>query len=152
MSHLSVLFRPEGLVSLISLTVMEIVLGIDNIIFIAILSEKVAHGQGPRVRRLGLALALILRIGLLLALSWLMGLTAPLFSVLGQEFSGRDLVLLAGGLFLIAKSTHELYDRVEHGDEDGKAGPGVRRRRRPPVSRRRSLRFWRSTSSSRSTR
>ncbi len=80
MSHLSVLFRPEGLVSLISLTVMEIVLGIDNIIFIAILSEKVAHGQGPRVRRLGLALALILRIGLLLTLSWLMGLTAPLFS------------------------------------------------------------------------
>ncbi len=117
MSHLSVLFRPEGLVSLISLTVMEIVLGIDNIIFIAILSEKVAHGQGPRVRRLGLALALILRIGLLLALSWLMGLTAPLFGLLGQQFSGRDLVLLAGGLFLIAKSTHELYERVEHGDD-----------------------------------
>jgi predicted tellurium resistance membrane protein TerC len=112
-----VLFSPSGLVSLISLTVMEIVLGIDNIIFIAILSEKVAHGQGPRVRRLGLALALILRIGLLLTLSWLMGLTKPLFSVLGQELSGRDLVLLAGGLFLIAKATHELYERVEHGDE-----------------------------------
>jgi predicted tellurium resistance membrane protein TerC len=116
-SHLSVLFSPSGLISLISLTVMEIVLGIDNIIFIAILSEKVAHGQGPRVRRLGLALALILRIGLLLTLSWLMGLTKPLFGVLGQEFSGRDLVLLAGGLFLIAKATHELYERVEHGDE-----------------------------------
>ncbi len=115
-SHLSVLFSPSGLVSLISLTVMEIVLGIDNIIFIAILSEKVAHGQGPRVRRLGLALALILRIGLLLTLTWLMGLTKPLFGVLGQEFSGRDLVLLAGGLFLIAKSTHELYERVENGD------------------------------------
>jgi predicted tellurium resistance membrane protein TerC len=114
-----VLFSPSGLVSLISLTVMEIVLGIDNIIFIAILSEKVAHGQGPRVRRLGLALALILRIGLLLALSWLMGLTKPLFGVLGQELSGRDLVLLAGGLFLIAKATHELYERVEHGDESG---------------------------------
>jgi len=116
-SHLSVLFSPSGLISLISLTVMEIVLGIDNIIFIAILSEKVAHGQGPRVRRLGLALALILRIGLLLTLSWLMGLTKPLFTVLAQELSGRDLVLLAGGLFLIAKSTHELYERVEHGDE-----------------------------------
>jgi predicted tellurium resistance membrane protein TerC len=116
-SHLSVLFSPSGLISLISLTVMEIVLGIDNIIFIAILSEKVAHGQGPRVRRLGLALALILRIGLLLTLSWLMGLTKPLFGVFGQEFSGRDLVLLAGGLFLIAKATHELYERVEHGDE-----------------------------------
>jgi predicted tellurium resistance membrane protein TerC len=125
-SYFSVLFRPEGLVSLISLTVMEIVLGIDNIIFIAILSEKVAGGQGPRVRRLGLALALILRVGLLLALSWLMGLTAPLFGLLGQQFSGRDLVLLAGGLFLIAKSTHELYERVEHGDGDqsGKDGPG----------------------------
>jgi len=125
-SHLSVLFRPEGLVSLISLTVMEIVLGIDNIIFIAILSDKVAHGQGPRVRRLGLALALILRIGLLLTLSWLMGLTAPLFGLLGQQFSGRDLVLLAGGLFLIAKSTHELYERVEHGDEaDSPANAGA---------------------------
>lgn len=123
-SHLSVLFSPSGLISLISLTVMEIVLGIDNIIFIAILSEKVAGGQGPRVRRLGLALALILRIGLLLTLSWLMGLTAPLFGLFGQEFSGRDLVLLAGGLFLIAKSTHELYERVENGDGDegGKAG------------------------------
>jgi predicted tellurium resistance membrane protein TerC len=123
-SHLSVLFRPEGLVSLVSLTVMEIVLGIDNIIFIAILSERVAHGQGPRVRRLGLALALILRIGLLLTLSWLMGLTAPLFSLLGQEFSGRDLVLLAGGLFLIAKATHELHDKVEHGDA-AEAGGGA---------------------------
>jgi predicted tellurium resistance membrane protein TerC len=125
-SHLHVLFRPEGLVSLVSLTVMEIVLGIDNIIFIAILSEKVAHGQGPKVRRLGLALALILRIGLLLTLSWLMGLTAPLFSVLGQEFSGRDLVLLAGGLFLIAKSTHELYERVEQGEgTEPAAGTGA---------------------------
>jgi predicted tellurium resistance membrane protein TerC len=124
-SHLSVLLSPSGLISLISLTVMEIVLGIDNIIFIAILSEKVAGGQGPRVRRLGLALALILRIGLLLTLSWLMGLTAPLFGLFGQEFSGRDLVLLAGGLFLIAKATHELYDRVEHGDGEEDAKPGT---------------------------
>jgi predicted tellurium resistance membrane protein TerC len=116
--YFSVVFRPEGLASLVSLTVMEIVLGIDNIIFIAILSEKVAHGQGPKVRRLGLALALILRIGLLLTLSWLMGLTAPLFSVLGQEFSGRDLVLLVGGLFLMGKATHELYEKVEGGGGD----------------------------------
>ena len=115
MSHLSVLFQPEGLASLVSLTVMEIVLGIDNIIFIAILSDKVAHGQGPKVRRLGLALALILRIGLLLALSWLMGLTAPLFGLLGQQFSGRDLVLLGGGLFLMGKASHELYENVEGG-------------------------------------
>jgi predicted tellurium resistance membrane protein TerC len=123
-SHLSVIFRPEGLASLVSLTVMEIVLGIDNIIFIAILSEKVAHGQGPRVRRLGLALALILRIGLLLGLSWLMGLTAPLFNLLGQAFSGRDLVLLAGGLFLMAKATHELYGKVEGGEGDGDGPEG----------------------------
>jgi predicted tellurium resistance membrane protein TerC len=123
MSYFSVLFRPEGLASLVSLTVMEIVLGIDNIIFIAILSDKVAHGQGSKVRRLGLALALILRIGLLLALSWLMGLTAPLFGLLGQEFSGRDLVLLAGGLFLMAKATHELYEKVEgSGDREGAGG------------------------------
>ena len=118
MSHLSVLFRPEGLASLVSLTVMEIVLGIDNIIFIAILSDKVAGGQGPKVRRLGLALALIMRIGLLLTLSWLMSLTAPLFSLLGQELSGRDLVLLVGGLFLMGKASHELYERVEGGGSD----------------------------------
>jgi predicted tellurium resistance membrane protein TerC len=124
-SHLSVLFSPSGLISLISLTVMEIVLGIDNIIFIAILSEKVAGGRGPQVRRVGLALALILRIGLLLTLTWLMGLTAPLFRLFGQDFSGRDLVLLAGGLFLIAKSTHELYEQAEEGSEAAKpeAGP-----------------------------
>src|SRR6185436_9127772 len=119
MSYFEVLFRPEGLVSLVSLTVMEIVLGIDNIIFIAILSDKVAHDQGAKVRRLGLALALIMRIALLLALSWLMGLTAPLFSVLGRAFSGRDLVLLAGGLFLMAKATHELYERLELGSAPG---------------------------------
>jgi predicted tellurium resistance membrane protein TerC len=123
-SQLSVIFSAEGLVSLLSLTVMEIVLGIDNIIFIAILSDKVAHGQGAKVRRLGLALALIMRIGLLLALSWLMGLTAPLFSVLGQSFSGRDLVLLAGGLFLMAKATHELYEKVEGGAGEAEA-PGT---------------------------
>jgi predicted tellurium resistance membrane protein TerC len=111
------------LISLVSLTVMEIVLGIDNIIFIAILSDKVAGGQGPKVRRLGLALALILRIGLLLMLSWLMGLTATLFSLLGQELSGRDLVLLAGGLFLMAKATHELYEKVE-GVPDAGSGAG----------------------------
>ena len=122
MSQLSVIFRPEGLISLVSLTVMEIVLGIDNIIFIAIVSEKVGAAQASKVRRLGLALALIMRIGLLLALSWLMGLTAPLLTVLGQEFSGRDLVLLAGGLFLMAKATHELYERVEGRGENALAG------------------------------
>jgi predicted tellurium resistance membrane protein TerC len=130
-SALDIFLRPEGLISLVSLTVMEIVLGIDNIIFIAILSEKVAHGQAAKVRRLGLALALIMRIGLLLTLSWLMGLTATLFTVLGQGFSGRDLVLLAGGLFLMTKATHELYEKVEGGDGVAKPAPGETRAEAP---------------------
>jgi predicted tellurium resistance membrane protein TerC len=110
-------FRPlltwEGVVSLASLAVMEIVLGIDNILLVAILSQKVAPARRSLVRRLGIGLALILRIGLLLGLSWLMGLTRPLFHLLGNALSGRDLVMLAGGLFLIYKATHELYERIE---------------------------------------
>jgi predicted tellurium resistance membrane protein TerC len=113
----TVLLRPAGLVSVVSLTVMEIVLGIDNIIFIAILSQKVAPDKQSKVRRLGVGLALIMRLALLATLSWLIGLTAPLFTLLGQPISGRDLVLLAGGLFLMAKATHELYERAE-GEED----------------------------------
>jgi predicted tellurium resistance membrane protein TerC len=110
----------EGLASLASLAVMEIVLGIDNVLLVAILSHKVAPGQRKRVRRLGISLALILRICLLLGLSWLMGLTKPLFHLFGDPMSGRDLVMLAGGLFLIYKATFELYDRIERtpgGDE-----------------------------------
>jgi predicted tellurium resistance membrane protein TerC len=103
----------EGLVSLASLAVMEIVLGIDNILLVAILSQKVAPARRSLVRRLGIGLALILRLGLLLGLSWLMGLTRPLFHLLGNALSGRDLVMLAGGLFLIYKATHELYERIE---------------------------------------
>jgi predicted tellurium resistance membrane protein TerC len=103
---------------------MEIVLGIDNILLVAILSQRVARARRKRVRRLGIGLALILRIALLFGLSWLMGLTKPLFTVAGHEFSGRDLVLLAGGLFLMFKATHELYDRLERSpdgddEEDG---------------------------------
>ena len=103
----------EGLASLASLTVMEIVLGIDNILLVAILSQKVAPARRSLVRRLGIGLALILRLGLLLGLSWLMGLTRPLFHLSGHALSGRDLVMLAGGLFLIYKATHELYERIE---------------------------------------
>jgi len=95
------------------------VLGIDNIVFVAILSQKVAAAKRKRVRRLGIGLALVLRIGLLLMLSWIMGLTKPLFHVLGNAISGRDLVLLAGGLFLMAKATHELYERLELGSAPG---------------------------------
>jgi predicted tellurium resistance membrane protein TerC len=123
------LLTVEGLVSLASLAVMEIVLGIDNILLVAILSQKVAAARRGRLRRLGIGLALILRICLLLGLSWLMGLTKPLFTVLGNAFSGRDLVLLSGGLFLIYKATYELYDRIErepaeHGEAGGDASDG----------------------------
>jgi len=117
------LFSAEGLASLVSLTVLEIVLGIDNIIFVAILSQKVAPDRRKRVRRLGIGLALILRIGLLLGLSWLMGLTRPLFHLFGDPMSGRDLVLLVGGLFLMVKATHELYERVEGDPMDSPLAP-----------------------------
>ncbi len=115
------LFSAEGLVSLVSLTVMEIVLGIDNVLLVAILSQKVKPAHQKRVRQLGIGLALVLRIVLLFTLTWLMGLTRPLFTVLGNELSGRDLVLLVGGLFLIYKATHELYERIEHSQEEDKS-------------------------------
>ena len=103
------LFTAEGLVSLASLTALEIVLGIDNIVFIAIVSERIEVARRSLLRRLGLGLALGMRMVLLLGLSWIMGMTRPVLSLLGQAFSGRDLVLLGGGLFLIAKSSHELF-------------------------------------------
>jgi len=111
-------------VSLITLTAMEVVLGIDNIVFISILTGKLPLAEQPKARRLGLSLALIMRLGLLFTLSWVMGLTAPWFAVLGRGFSGRDLILLGGGLFLIAKSTHEIYDKLEgaHGPEAKPSG------------------------------
>jgi len=112
------LFSAEGLVALVSLTVMEIVLGIDNVLLVAILSQKVKPEHRARVRQLGISLALVLRIALLFTLSWLMGLTRPLFTLFDHAFSGRDLVLLAGGLFLIYKATHELYERIELTDQD----------------------------------
>jgi predicted tellurium resistance membrane protein TerC len=104
------------------------VLGIDNIVFISILTGKLPPAEQPKARRLGLSLALIFRLGLLFALSWVMGLTAPLFAVLGKGFSGRDLILLGGGLFLMAKSTHEIYEKLEgvHEEEEAAARPGGR--------------------------
>ena len=95
------LLQPAGLISLITLTVMEIVLGIDNIVFISILVGRLPEREQPRIRRLGLILALVMR------------LTTPLFAVFGTAYSGRDLILLAGGLFLLAKASHEIYDRLE---------------------------------------
>lgn len=104
---------PEAWIALATLTVLEIVLGIDNIVFISILAGKLPPGRQGRARTLGLALAMISRILLLLSLTWMMRLTAPLFAVMGHAFSGRDLILLAGGVFLIWKSTHEIHERLE---------------------------------------
>jgi predicted tellurium resistance membrane protein TerC len=113
------LLTTGGLISLASLSVMEIVLGIDNILLVAILSAKVEESKRARVRRVGIGLALVMRIGLLFGLSWLMGLTTPLFKLplFDDPLSGRDLVLLVGGLFLIYKATYELYDRIERSPE-----------------------------------
>ncbi|HEY3571281.1 MAG TPA: TerC family protein, partial [Thermoanaerobaculia bacterium] len=117
------LTAPENWLALLTLTVLEIVLGIDNIIFISILVGKLPHRQQPKARRLGLFLAMFLRIGLLASLAWLVKLTAPLFTVLGQGISGRDLILLIGGLFLIFKSTREIHERLE--GEEGEASARV---------------------------
>ena len=108
-----------------TLTLLEIVLGIDNIVFISILAGKLPPEQQARARFVGLALAMLMRILLLLALSWIIRLTAPLFVVLAQEISGRDLILITGGLFLVAKSTYEIHDKLEgeHGEKSRKVPP-----------------------------
>jgi predicted tellurium resistance membrane protein TerC len=103
----------EGLLALVTLTFLEIVLGVDNVIFISILSGKLPHAQQPRARRTGLIAAMVMRILLLLSISWIVRLTAPLFTVMGYEISGRDLILLGGGLFLIGKATLEIHERLE---------------------------------------
>jgi predicted tellurium resistance membrane protein TerC len=112
---------PEGWIALGTLTVLEIVLGIDNIVFISILAGKLRPEDRERARKIGLSLAMLIRIALLLSITWVMGLTAPLFAVVGQEISGRDLILLLGGLFLIAKSTHEIHDKLEGAEAHGAA-------------------------------
>ena len=111
----------DGLLSLLTLTALEIVLGVDNLVFIAIVSGKLPPSQQPLARKIGLGLALLTRVALLLTISWIMGLTRPLVSFL--SLSGRDLILLLGGLFLIAKATWEIYDKVELGEhEPARAG------------------------------
>ncbi len=112
----------EALVALVTLTVLEIVLGIDNIVFISIMAGKLPAEQQARARRLGLAMALVTRVLLLLSLAWVVRLTDPLFAVLGFEISGRDLILIVGGLFLLGKSTHEIHQRLEGADNEHKAG------------------------------
>jgi len=108
--------NPDVWISLLTLTALEIVLGIDNVIFISILASKLPAHQQDRARKLGLSLALITRIALLCSLAWMMRLTAPLFTLFEHGVSGRDLILLLGGLFLIGKSTHEIHGKLEGQD------------------------------------
>jgi predicted tellurium resistance membrane protein TerC len=107
------LLDPQAWVAFATLTALELVLGIDNIIFISILVDKLPQGERERARRLGLAAAMLMRVGLLLVLAWVIGLTAPLVTVLGEAISGRDLILIAGGLFLLWKSVMEIHQLLE---------------------------------------
>ncbi|HJQ93931.1 MAG TPA: TerC family protein [Candidatus Thermoplasmatota archaeon] len=114
---------PQVWLAFVSLTALEIVLGIDNVVFISILAEKLPAQQRERARVVGLSLAMLIRIGLLFSISWIISLTQPLFEVAGMGFSGRDLVLLGGGLFLLAKATHEIHNSLE--GEEGHASKRV---------------------------
>ena len=110
------LAKPEALTALVTLTLMEVVLGIDNVVFIAILTGKLPAEKRNVGRKVGMALALICRLGLLFSITWVMKLTYPLFTVLTKEFSGKSLILIGGGLFLVGKSSYEIYHKLE-GDE-----------------------------------
>src|SRR6185503_11402560 len=113
--------NPEIWIALATLTFLEIVLGVDNVIFISILSGKLPAAQQPRARRLGLLGAMVTRVLLLFSLAWIVRLTAPWFSIIGHEISGRDLILIGGGLFLLGKSTYEIHDRLEGEEGHGSA-------------------------------
>lgn len=115
---------PQIWIAFLTLTALELVLGIDNVVFISILASKLPAEQQKKARTIGLALAMLTRIALLFSLSWIIRLTAPLFEVLGNEISGRDIILIAGGLFLLGKSTHEIHQKLE-GDE-GQASARVK--------------------------
>jgi predicted tellurium resistance membrane protein TerC len=118
---------PQSWLGFVTLSVLEVVLGVDNLIFISILVGKLPARDQAAARRIGLALAMVGRIGLLFSLSWVVRLTRPLFTVMDAEISGRDLVLIVGGLFLVAKSTHEIHDRLEgeEGRASAAAGPSL---------------------------
>jgi predicted tellurium resistance membrane protein TerC len=115
------LLDPAIWASLLTLTALEVVLGVDNVIFISILSSKLRADQQERARRVGLTLAMFMRIGLLLTLSWIIGLTAPILNILGNELSGRDLILIVGGLFLLGKSTSEIHELLEGDERHGRS-------------------------------
>ena len=112
---------PQVWIAFATLTALELVLGIDNIVFISILASKLPVDQQKKARLVGLGLAMFMRVGLLFSLSWIISLTATLFTVLGQDISGRDLVLIGGGLFLIGKATHEIHGKLEGDEGSGSA-------------------------------
>ena len=116
---------PEAWVALATLTALEIVLGIDNIIFISILVGKLPEEQRDRARQLGLWLAMLARLGLLFSIAWVMGLVEPWFTIFGEEISGRDIILIGGGLFLLTKSTREIHSSLEMHDETTQSGPAA---------------------------
>lgn len=119
------LFSTDNLIALLTLTALEVVLGVDNVIFISILAGKLPAGDQARARRVGLMAAMVMRILLLFSLAWIVRLTAPLFTVIGRDISGRDLILLGGGLFLIAKATLEIHEKLEgvHGERSARVAP-----------------------------
>ena len=121
---MELLTDPQAWIAFFTLTALELVLGIDNIVFISILVDKLPKEKQELARKIGLFMAMFMRIGLLLVLSWIIGLTAPLFTVVSQEISGRDLILIAGGLFLIWKSTGEIHQSLE--GEEGHASSAVK--------------------------
>jgi predicted tellurium resistance membrane protein TerC len=111
--------EPQAWVALLTLTALELILGIDNIVLIAVLTGRLPAERQPLARRVGLALAMLLRILLLLTMTWIMRLTAPLFAAFGNEISGRDLILIGGGLFLLVKGTREIHHKLEDGPDAG---------------------------------
>ena len=122
---MEIFLEPESWIALLTLTFLEVVLGIDNVIFISIVSNKLPENQQSKARNIGLSLALIFRVLLLLGISWIIGFTAPLFTILGTEFSGRDIILALGGLFLIFKSTMEINHKMEGIAEKQETKPGT---------------------------
>ncbi len=125
MEFLTVLAQPEAIIALLTLIVMEVVLGIDNLIFVSILSNKLPPHQQKTARMVGIGLAMIMRLGLLSVITIIVGLTEPVFTVLEQSFSWRDIIMLAGGLFLVWKATTEIKHHVEGGDEEAGSKTGV---------------------------